>query len=163
VSDDAPKTGKKIHRDEVARRMAFVESALATLMPLRELYPAFHAEFGVSRRCAEKYVRRVHERWKLEGEADRETKRVEIERAADLAFRLAAAAKNPDAKAMIAALTLKAKLYGLVSERHEHSGPNGGPIPHTIDVGALHRRLRERLARRAGEPDAGGTGGTTAG
>lgn len=100
-----------IPRDEVERREAFVEDALAGLTPLAELYRAFRATFQTGQRTAERYVRRVHERWAAEPGADRAGKRREIERAADLAFRLARADNNP--RAMVAALDLKAKLHGL--------------------------------------------------
>lgn len=121
-----PDGNRRVTRKEVDARMAYVEDALARLMPLRELYPLFRSEFGASQRTAERYVRRVHERWNSESTLSREQKRAEIERAADLAFRVALARK--DSRAATSALELKAKLHGLLAERHEHSGPNGKPI-----------------------------------
>lgn len=114
----------KIERDEVARRLAFVEEQLATLTPLRELYPAFRKKFGTSQRTAERYVRRVHEAWAAEAPAKREHKRGEIERAADVLYRVALARK--DARGMSAALDLKAKLHGLY--RPEDNDDPAAPV-----------------------------------
>lgn len=44
-------------------------------------------------------------------------------------------------------------------ERHEHSGPGGGPI----EVSDAKARLAERLSRLAARPDPGGAGGSDGG
>lgn len=104
-------TKGKITRDLVARRERFVEERLAGLVPLLEVYREFEAAFGVGRRTAERYARRVYDRWQAEGEATRAAKRAEIERAADLTFRDARAKR--DTRTQVAVLTLKAQLHGL--------------------------------------------------
>lgn len=43
---------------------------------------------------------------------------------------LAREVKSP--AAAVSASLGKAKLYGLIREKHEHSGPNGGPIKHDL-------------------------------
>lgn len=43
---------------------------------------------------------------------------------------LAREVKSPSAA--VSASLGKAKLYGLIREKHEHSGPNGGPIKHDL-------------------------------
>lgn len=43
---------------------------------------------------------------------------------------LARKVKSP--AAAVSASLGKAKLYGLIREKHEHSGPNGGPIKHDL-------------------------------
>lgn len=149
------KPGRPVPRDEVARREQFVEDALAEMQTVTQIKQAFRAEFKVGQRCAEKYVRRVHDRWQAEGKAtvDREAKRVEIERAADLAFRRAWQGPRPDARAAVAALQLKAKLHGLASETFKHTGPDGGPIQHAhrvaVDADALAATIAELLARES--------------
>lgn len=158
------KPGRPVPRDEVARRERFVEDALAAMQTVEQVKRDFRAEFKTGQRCAEKYVRRVHDRWTAEGKAtvDREAKRVEIERAADLAFRRALEGPKPDLRAAAAILQLKAKLHGLASDRLEHSGPNGGPIPHKhdVDAAALSARIAALAAGRpGGAPGAGAPAG----
>lgn len=107
-----PPTRKgKITRDQVAQRERFVEEQLAALASLPEVYRLFREKFGVGQRTAERYARRVYDRWAAEGAASREAKRAEIERAADLTFR-DARARN-DSRAQVAALMLKTQLHGL--------------------------------------------------
>lgn len=146
--------GKKIPRDEVSRRMQFVEDGLAALMPLEHLYAAFREAFGVGQRCAEKYVRRVHERWAAEPAPQREQTRRDIARAADVVFRQALARR--DHRAAVSALELKGKLDGLLTQKIEHSGSL------TIDPDALFRELQARRARPGRGADAGGAGGAPA-
>jgi hypothetical protein len=153
--------GHCIPRDEIARRLAFVEDALAAMLPTDRVKREFRREFGVGERCAEKYLRRVLDRWEAEGKAavDRDAKRVEIEQGLNLTVRRALAGPRPDARAAVNALQLKAKLHGLAHDRLEHSGPAGGPIPHhhhDVDAGHLSERIGA-LARALG--GAGGPAG----
>jgi len=54
------------------------------------------------------------------------------------------------------ALELLAKYHGILVERHEHSGPDGGPI----EIDDARERLADKLTRRltASDPDAGAGG-----
>jgi hypothetical protein len=127
-----PRKGQKVPHDQVRARLAYVEAALAALTPSTEVIAGFRATFGTGERCAEKYLQRVRARWDAEGkaEADRAAKRDEIERAADVAFRVAMAER--DTRAMVAALNLKAQLHGLL--KTVVTGPNGGPVQAVIFI-----------------------------
>ncbi len=115
--------GTKVSLEQVAARLAFVETGLAALTPVAEVRAAFRKKFGVKHRCAEKYVQRVRDRWADEGKhvVERAAKRAEIERAADLTFREARSAG--DYRVMIAALQLKTLLHGL--NRPDDDAPAG--------------------------------------
>jgi hypothetical protein len=122
---DEHRGGKgKVARSEALRRLDFVEDRLAAFVPYSELFEQFKKEFGKGQRTVERYIQRVHARWAMEAPPAREAKRAEIERAANLTFRMARAAGNT--KSMLGALELKAKLHGLY--RSEDAEGDGGSL-----------------------------------
>lgn len=165
MAGDAANRKGKPHADERARRLAFVEELLAKATPLKELYPAFEAAFGVTRRPAERAVRKVFERWEREGrqQVDRERKRHELEarleRIARKAEKLGDA--NPKAAHMayrtaILATDTCAKLYGLVNERVDVRHSGAVEHHHTIDADALCDRIDALAVGLAAPDDPGG-------
>lgn len=142
--DSSNSRGRTITRKERERRMQWVADELARMTPLRDLYVKFSAQFGAGRRCAEKYVRRVHDEWAEAGAANRETKRAEIERSADLVYREALLAKN--FKVAVQALDLKTRLHGL---NRPDADAAAGPV-------TLIFELEERPLPAAPHLEAGG-------
>lgn len=76
--------------------------------------------------------------------------------AAELDEARAIAAGEKQSSAMVAATMGKAKLFGLIVEKHRHAGPNGGPIQH-VDLTNLSPDDLDRLEALFG-PLAGAAG-----
>lgn len=86
-----------------------------------------------------------------------ETTAADIARQLDEDRELAREVKAP--AAAVSASMGKAKLFGLIKERHEHTGANGGPIKHDMSVYSDEHLAQLATILASASNDRGGAGG----
>lgn len=116
----------------LAPRLLEVEDMMVAEVPLATIKAALSAKWSITPRQVNNYHSMVLRQWKEERAPMVAEARAKLRRQASRTYREAmAAGKHGPA---VGALRLRATLDGVATERVEHSGPGGGPIPHVVTV-----------------------------
>lgn len=122
---------RRVLRDEVRRRLRFVEDLLATATPHEEICRQFVRSFNATHRTAERYIARVRKEFALDAQPTL-TKLAAVEAAAWHVHHLAR--NDGRYAASVSALRLVAELNGLLKLRAEISGPDGKAMDFTVNA-----------------------------
>lgn len=149
--------GGTVTAAEQEERLAFTEEQMLELLSDRKAARAVVDEYKVHPNTALRYCRMVRERWRAEAGARDGANRTERlqehrERFATI-FRRSLDNESGSLKTAIAAAERLAQLDGFLTNKVEHSGPDGGPIPfkaEDLPDDKLDARIRELEAKLGG-------------
>jgi hypothetical protein len=101
--------------------------------------------YNITKRQVRNYIEKAHERWRESSGEERIILREKYRRAAER--KSAKAEAQGQLGPSIRALELAAKIGGVLTDKIELTGPNGGPL--NLTVASAHERVRARLEKLA--------------